>query len=86
MKEFPNGCFVCHGRKQRHDHDHKKCKWYAEDGAACNKARSQNPTPSGKVPVRDVAAGVDGISEQLKALIKKQKPTQLPGGANSSSH
>ncbi len=86
VKEFPNGCFVCYGRKQRHDHDHKKCKWYADDKAAYNKAKSHNPSSSGKAHVRDVAAEVDKISEQLKALIEKQTPTQPPGGANSSSH
>jgi hypothetical protein len=86
VKDFPNGCLVCYGRKQRHDHDHKKCRWYAEDKAAYQKAKSPNSPHKGKAHVRDVEAEVDKISAQLKALVERQVPTQPPGGANSSSH
>ena len=84
---------MCYGHDQAHDHDHKTCKWYAEDKAAFARAnpdrklKSERQRPQG---IREVQAELQkmvGLKESLeKMLTSEQSPKEgMPQAASPST-
>ena len=77
--QYPKGCFVCYGRNQAHDHEHKTCKWYAGDKAAFAGANPDRKLKSERQGIREVQAelrklvGLKGSPGKMLTLAKSPK-------------
>ena len=93
ITKYPKGYFVCYGRSQAHNHDHKTCKWYAEDKAASARAnpdrklKSERQRPQG---IREVQAELQklvGLRESLEKMLRSEKSPKvgMPQAASPST-
>ena len=77
--QVPEGVFCVYGRKQAHDHDHKTCKWYAEDKAAFarayqdSKLQSERQHPQGISEFQADIQTIVGLKESLKKMLISEK-------------
>ena len=92
ITKYPKGCFVCYGRNQAHDHDHKMCKRYAEDKAAfarANPDRKLKSEPQRPQVIREVQAELKklvGLKDLLKKMLTSEKsPKESMPQASSPS-
>ena len=70
IAEYWKGYFVCYGRNQAHDHDHKTCKWCAEDKAAFARAKPDRKRRS----ERQRAQKIREVQAELQKLVGLNEP------------
>ena len=67
IRAHPQGCFVCYGRKQGFNHDHRTCPIHLADTEAYKKAHgSKKRAPAG---IREAKVGVD--QDELSKLMSQ---------------
>ena len=93
ITKYPKGCFVCYGRNQAHDHDHKTCKWYAEDKAAFARAKpdrklkSERQRPQGIREFQAELLKLVGLKKSLEKMLTSEKSPKegMPQAASPST-
>ena len=84
---------MCYGRNQAHDHDHKTCKWYAEDKAAFARAnpdrklKKERHRPQGIGEVQAELQKLEGRKESLEKMLTSEKSPKegMPQAASPST-
>ena len=93
ITKYRKRCFVCYGRNQAHDHDHKTCKWHAEDKAALaranthRKVKSERQRPQGIGEVQAELQKWVGVKESLQKMLTPEKSPKegIPQTASPSA-
>ena len=90
IRAHPQGCFVCYGRKQGFDHDHRTCPIHQADTEAYKKAQgSKKPAPAGireaKVEVdKDELSKLMSVGTELAKEIQEIKRNSVPRSDNKN--